>query len=370
MTASQKNVPFTSFATPNAGLRRRTDSPESFRPTFVVGCERSGTTLLAVMVGRHSSIAMMPETHFFLRVVPRKRPTEGGSHAEMLERFWRSPRAKDLNVNREELLACFSRMPATYGGLFETLMTTYAQRWGKPMGGEKTPFHLLRVPLILEWFPEARIIGIVRDGRDVVRSIMTAPWTAHRCLRRQCWKWARSAELSRRFAKSYPQNFMLIRYEDLVSEPEKMLRGVDAFLGIPFEAQQIDDCGPSPVVPERERGWKENAVRRPDTSRIGVWERDATIRERLIMNSLMGPDLRACGYGNTRLPAVSAWARFVNGTKNELCKIGLYRLWGNVLRYTSPERRRKRAMDREKMQAATSDGEEPSDARATIGSAA
>ncbi|HUO10380.1 MAG TPA: sulfotransferase [Phycisphaerae bacterium] len=338
----------------------------AFRPTFVVGCERSGTTLLAVMIGRHSSIAMMPETHFFLRVVPRRLSKESGAHAELLERFRRSPRAIDLEFDRAEVLARFSQMPPTYAGLFETLMTMYAERWGKPMGGEKTPFHLLRVPLIVKWFPEARIVGIVRDGRDVVRSIMSAPWTAHRSLRRHCWKWAQSAELSRRLVREYPRNFMLIRYEDLVSEPEKTLRDVDAFLGVPFEAGQIEAGGPSPVVPERERGWKANAVGHPDKSRIGAWEKEVTTRERLIMNSLMGPELRVFGYGNTELPTVSGWRRFVNGTKNELCKIGLYRLWGNILRYTSLERRRKRAMERRETSAVDCGADENSDSGTSI----
>src|ERR1700749_2257344 len=61
----------------------RSGSP-ILRRLFVVGCERSGTTLLTVMLGRHHEIAMMPETHFFLRVVPREgdRPS---THEEILE---------------------------------------------------------------------------------------------------------------------------------------------------------------------------------------------------------------------------------------------------------------------------------------------
>lgn len=313
-----------------------------FRPTFVVGCERSGTTLLAVMIGRHTSIAMMPETHFFLRVVPRRLRALPLTHSQILKRYYKSPRASDIDLDRGELERRFNAMPPTCAALFETILSMYTERWGKARGAEKTPFHLLCVPLILKWFPEARIVGIVRDGRDVVRSIMNAPWTAHRSLRRHCWKWARSAKLSRRLARKYPRNFHLIRYEELVLQPEKTLHGVDAFLGIPFEAGQLQQTGdPTGVVPDRERGWKGNAIERPDASRIGKWASKVTPHERLVMNSLMGPELREFGYDQTQLPEVSTWTRLINGTKNNLCKIGMYRLWGNICRYLPAERKRR-----------------------------
>src|SRR5271170_3553544 len=86
----------------------------AFSPTFVVGCERSGTTLLAVLIGRHSQVAMTPETHFFLRTVPKRHPDRAGDHAEMVDRFFKSPRAEDLGLGRDEVLARFAAGPPTY----------------------------------------------------------------------------------------------------------------------------------------------------------------------------------------------------------------------------------------------------------------
>ncbi len=309
---------------------QRSDSP-ILRRLFVVGCERSGTTLLTVMLGRHHEIAMMPETHFFLRVVPKEgdRPS---THEEILERYWKSPRAADIGLDAEAIKLRFSRQAPTYANLFCTLLELYAERWEKPLAGEKTPFHLLRVPLILRWFPDARIVCIVRDGRDVVRSILGAPWTAHRSTRRQAWKWTKCARLARRFLHDYPRQFQVIRYEDLVLDPEMVLRRVNAFYGVDFDPAQLDVGGSSPAVPAHERGWKANAVDRPDESRISAWQHHVTESERLIMNSMMGAELRTFGYGDTELPAVSMGRGTSNAILNVLCRGGVYRVVGNICR--------------------------------------
>ena len=313
---------------PREGQRLR--SPP-WRPFFVVGCERSGTTLLTVMLGRHAAIAMMPETHFFLRVATAGADCPA-THEEILRRFWKSPRAEDIGLESEAIRARFMCEAPTYPQLFRTLLELYAERWQKPLAGEKTPFHLLRVPLILRWFPEARIVCIVRDGRDVVRSILGAPWTAHRSLRRQAWKWTKCARMARQYLHDYPRQFEVVRYEDLVLDPETVLRRVNAFYGVDFDPGQLDAGGASPVVPSHERSWKANAVEKPDESRISAWRQHVTDPERLIMNSLMGAELRTFGYRETELPPVSAWRSVANTVLNGLCKAGVCRVVTNVWR--------------------------------------
>ncbi len=340
--ASQSTFDSNSGGTQSGGA-----APASlFRPLFVVGCERSGTTLLAVMVGRHSEIAMTPETHFFLRVVPRCGWSGGereGDHAAMVERLFNSPRGGDLGLERGEVLARFSSGAATYPRLFEVVMAIYAENHGKVRAAEKTPFHLYKVPLILEWFPEARVVGLVRDGRDTVLSILNAPWTAHRSMRRQSDKWNHAAREALRLRKRYPEKFLLIRYEDLVAEPEKTMREVDGFLGLAFEAGQLESGEKrTDVVPERELKWKGNVTAAPDKSRVGAWVKKVTAEERLVMNTMMGKYLRHFGYPDTEVRGVSMGKRVVNGVANVLCRMQLYRLWYNVVGRHSRTARRHR----------------------------
>ena len=87
------------------------------------------------------------------------------------------------------------------------------------------------VPTILRWFPNARIICIVRDGRDVVRSLCAAPWT-HDDPLRHAMDWKRAARRCRAVAAKFPDNVRLVRLEDLLRDPVSLISDVDAFLGL------------------------------------------------------------------------------------------------------------------------------------------
>jgi hypothetical protein len=176
-----------------------------FRPVFIVGCERSGTTLLAVLLDRHSQLAITPETHFFLRMIGRPRPAncrDLTTHEQFLNQLFSNDRMKDLALDRAAVTARFQTRPATAPALFQCILEEYAAMHGKPRAGEKTPLHIWYVPQIIEWFPDAKIIGIVRDGRDVVRSMLAAPWTTDKRLRPHCLNWIHAV----RAAPAFPNN--------------------------------------------------------------------------------------------------------------------------------------------------------------------
>ena len=117
----------------------------SFDPVFIVGSPRSGTTLLATLVDRHSRIAIPPETHFFghfRRWVGR----ELGSlqHHTLVDEFLKNRRAGDMKLDRAAILSRFSRYPADLPHLLRAALEEYAARRAKPRAGEKTPGHILR----------------------------------------------------------------------------------------------------------------------------------------------------------------------------------------------------------------------------------
>ncbi len=212
----------------------------AFRPCFIVGNERSGTTLLTVLLGRHSQLATTPETHF-LSLIPRKSIGRIPTHSELLDRLFASPHTVDMKINRDRLTEHFGRYPADYASLFRALLEEYAAEHapGKTRIGEKTPLHLLGVPTLLEWYPEAKIVCIVRDGRDVVLSLLNMSWNPEHRLRPLCMNWIRLLKIAEGYRTRFPEQFLLIRYEDLLDQPEQLLKQVDAFLGLPFEPEQL-----------------------------------------------------------------------------------------------------------------------------------
>ena len=317
-------------------------SPSSmgdFRPCFVVGNERSGTTLLTVLLGRHSELATTPETHF-LSLVPRKKTRRTLTHAELLDQLFAASHTADMKLDRARLTERFNKFPADYASLFRAMLEEYAAEHapGKTRIGEKTPLHLLGVPTLMEWYPQGRVVCIVRDGRDVVLSLLNMSWNHEHRLRPLCMNWMRLLKIAEDYQQQYPERFLLIKYEDLLDKPQEILQQVDEFLGLKFEPQQLDaSAQPTNVVPDAERGWKGQALEQVDPSRKATWKKKATRQQLLVMNTLMGKSLQHMGYGETETQCSMA-ERIRTTVGNAAFRIGLFTLWHKAVERNLPSR--------------------------------
>jgi len=297
-----------------------------FRPIFVVGPERSGTTLLAALIDRHSQVAVTPETHFlYPHTMLKLAPATGRGHAAFVDVLFQCERIPDLGLDRQDVLRTFQQYPAERPYLFRALLETYKEYRAKPRVGEKSPHHLMNVATIFEWFPEARVVAILRDGRDCMRSLRDTPW-AHDNLRLHATVWRQCAELTRQWLRQYPRRFALVYYENLVCEPETNIRTLDDFLNLDFEPAQLDPSIQTGVVPDWESDWKGKVDKALDPSKIGQWRGAFTQEEKWLMTSVMADELRRHGYAEVSLHGCPLPKRAMHHTLN--C---YYRL-----RHTSP----------------------------------
>ena len=302
---------------------------DDFKPVFVVGCGRSGTTLLAVLLDRHSQIAMTPETHFLNGFCRRCRDAENlGTQEKLVAALGREPRFKDMDLNPADVLEEFRDYPSDFKHLFRAMLEAYRQKNHKPRIGEKTPDHLEFVPQIIEWFPQARIICIVRDGRDVAQSNMKVHWT-RKDLRLQgmVWRWA--AKTCLEYVERYPQQFIHVRLEDLLQDPQGVMSRIDGFVGVAFEPQQLESRTETSVVLEHETEWMGKARQELDPRRIAAWTRQTNPHEKWLMNSMMGPYLRQFGYPDADMAGCPWWLRGWHQMCNFWCRL---RCWGPAQR--------------------------------------
>jgi len=268
----------------------------AFEPVFVVGSRRSGTTLLATLLDRHSQFAVPPETHFFGHFRQRIGRDPGhAQHRDLVEEFFANQRALDMKLDSEKLLHRFRQYPADLPHLLRASLEEYAERLGKARSAEKTPGHLEFVPTILQWFPRAKIVCIVRDGRAAVLSTARLGWrdgdiVGLSLMWRQRIRWMLAWE------RRYPSNFTRVSYEDLLRDPTGTLGRVDRFVGVQFEASQLDTSIPTHAIPEWETKWKAKSTTEPDLDRLSAWRHEATDEEMWLMNLLMGRDLRRLNY--------------------------------------------------------------------------
>lgn len=274
----------------------------SARPIIVVGCPRSGTTLLQVMLHTHPRIAIPPENRFVLPAYSRRR--EFGDLGKEANRRklgkWITRRSKtkfgDFGLDADEVIARIAAAPPTLGSALSTIFQAYADRFGKARWGDKRPMYALHLDVIRRLYPDAQIVSIVRDGRDCIASLKEMSWYQHD-LHYAISSWALSVDATRRAARRLgPDSFYEIGYEQLVHDPEPQLRALCDFLGEDYHAAMADPAETAAVaVPERK---KHHALtHQPVTEqRVESWRERLTPEEIAVCESLLGSRLRRYGY--------------------------------------------------------------------------
>ncbi len=175
----------------------------------------SGTTLLRLMLDSHPHIAIPPETGFMRaykahRHIPFKHSGRG----------W----ARRLGWTDDELDGLLRE-------LYDTLFMRYAEQHGKRRWGEKTPIHTWHVDAMARLFPDARFVGIIRHPGAVVASNMRR-W--RHSMPKAAIHYDRYARELARQAARRPARFVVLRYEDLVLQPEPVMRELLAWLDEPW----------------------------------------------------------------------------------------------------------------------------------------
>jgi hypothetical protein len=286
--------------------------PERTPVPFVVGVNRSGTTLLRMMLDAHPQLTMPPETHFAPELIEA---AESGSATpeELLGTITRQREWGDFGLSDEELLTRFRALdPLTAGGALRAFYDAYAERVGKPRWGDKTPIYVKSMRRIERALPEARFVHVIRDGRDVALSIRDRAVKEHP-IDRIAERWVRRITRAREQAKRL-SHYREVRYEALILETEPTLREVVEFAALPWDDAILDYHERSadrleemrrelPSEGKRttlsvERRMKTHArtTERPDPKRVSRWRESMDRADRELFESIAGPLLRELGY--------------------------------------------------------------------------
>ena len=274
------------------------------RPIFVLGCPRSGTTLLQLMLHAHPRIAIPPETRFLLTCYAA-RNTFGDLRAEASRRALaaaivgkRQTLFFDLGLDAGEITEEIVCGPPTLGSAIGTVFRAYARRFGKPRWGDKRPGYYDYIPALRRLFPHAQIVHLIRDGRDCVASLLEMPWF-RQDIYAAIATWVEAVDRGRRAARQLPAGtYAELRYEQLTAHPAAELARLCEFLGEDYDPAMNEPHKVAGVaVPERAAAaWHAGTHRRVSTGRAGTW------RDRLepwqigLCEQVMGGRLRALGY--------------------------------------------------------------------------
>ncbi len=280
------------------------------RPIFVVGVPRSGTTLLAAMLGAHSGLSCGPETHFFVRYAGIG--TQKGSNEQDCKSYEKkmSPRSasdfvcsikhsgvpvyEKYGLHPDEIRAFLEKKPVKGESLLRALVEPYMVRLGKRRWVEKTPNHISFVSTIREMFPDALIIKLVRDPRDVALSVMSLPWGPSTLVAALLY-WKKLEEMTETFFQSDELSWVL-QFEKLLADPEKELRKLCKFIGEQYEARMLDTTKSAESVNSRAVPWKNKVGQPLDLGRVRVWKKKLPETDNTIAEALLADHLLRYGY--------------------------------------------------------------------------
>lgn len=278
-------------------------------PVFLVGAMRSGTTLLRLMLNRHSQLAIPAESHFLAALFERfpaaallsRSDLEIAADIVTDNVEWKEDWDGDETALRGELR---SLAPLSVGDVIDLVFRQAIAATGKSRWGSKTPAHLFQVPRLRQSIPDAIFIAIVRDPRDAYLSLAprgwvgSSPWPVSRYLER-C---NRRVE---RFRSDGHCDFHVVRYEDLVRDPRPELERLCAAIGLDFELPMLDfheDASQNLQRWEIDTGVHEKLLRPPSTDDIERWRRTGARRELRQVEALTYGAIRTFGYETTISP--------------------------------------------------------------------
>lgn len=251
------------------------NKPELKRFFFIVGVGRSGTSLLMSMLNAHPEIILPPETHFFGNYVMRNPRI---STADFKAKLLTDHRFARLGMSEEDISQVLAGMEGMFSPLvfYRAMLVHYSRQRDGWVIGDKAPKNVEYLPTIKRLFPDAMIIHIIRDPRDVYLSRTKAKWssgysdTAHYVACRS--QYLLGSDLGPRL---FGDRYYQMRYEDLLSDPEGQLQSVCRWLGVEFKEQMLMFAQSArELVSADEEQWKKETLGPLLGDNSGKWKRE------------------------------------------------------------------------------------------------
>lgn len=283
----------------------RSQAPITNPYVFVVGCPRSGTTLLQRMLDAHPDMTIANDTHFVTRAaktVLRLDP-DPDLTPELVEAVLGYRRFYRMGLEDQDVRQAAENCQK-YSKFVSRLYDLRARAHGKTISGEKTPDFCKQIKKLHVLFPQAKFIHIVRDGRDTALSTLDwaneskgpgklALWKTDPVGTCALWWQTQVSKGSLAGAELSPDRYFEVRYEDLVSDPEGRLKQLADFLEIEYS----QDMSRFFVGKTRQKkGLSAKSAWIPPTKGLRDWRSQMSQEDVLLFQELAGEWLEKFGY--------------------------------------------------------------------------
>jgi sulfotransferase family protein len=289
-------------------------------PFFIVGNDRSGTTMLRMILDQGPEAAIPPESMFLTDVTL---PADGQPWQPLMDEVWAHPKVAlwELEGPAPRVPDGLDRADAARFVLGAPF-AAYARKHGKPRWGDKTPHYVHHVDELLAIWPRARVIVLVRDGRDVALSLRRMPFGPNNAWAAAQW-WARGVRAGAAAQERHPDNVLTVRYEDLARDPAAHVPPVCAFLGLRYVPEMLDlEHADRGKIVADQASWFPTLFDGINTDAVARWEREMPVRDQAVFAALARDELAQLGYPVPVRPPAPPTAR----------QVALYRRHNELMR--------------------------------------
>jgi len=271
-------------------------------PIFIVGVGRSGTTLIQSMLNAHKDIAFTPETHFlrnYIGNISVNKKLVKNDVNYIINKINNDENLKRTDMNLNEIINLIVKKGEfNLVEFYKKLLKNYAKARNKSMIGDKDPKNIEYLHDIKRIFPNAYIVHIIRDPRDVVVSRMKAEWSRDRnflthviAYREQLHKGIRDGK------KLFGNHYFELFYEDLIEYPEKTLKKVCKYLNISYDSGMLHfNEKADKIIKGKERQWKENCFKPVISNNKNKWKNKLNRHQVLLVENICNKSFRNFGY--------------------------------------------------------------------------
>ena len=270
-------------------------------PVFVLGCPRSGTTWLYHLLLSAGSFAMYhAESNVFNLLAPRFGSLRSARDREELMAHWiRSGPFRASGLDAAAIRAKIIAECRNAGDFLRITMQAIAESQGVERWADCTPDHLLHIPEIKRTIPDALVIHIIRDGRDVALSYVKQGWAYP-------LRWDRGEQLSvaglywewfvrrgREYGRMLGDDYQEVHFEELVAQPHETLARLSRFIGQDLDYERIQQVGVGSVQEPNSSFPEESGEQFNPTGR---WKTRMSAEEIDVFENLCGEYLAQLGY--------------------------------------------------------------------------
>ena len=274
-------------------------------PFFIIGSGRSGNTLLRSILSGNSDISIPPESYRIPFAIKKFHIFNNRDWEDIVPQVLKEfEDCKEFYTWEIDITDVQKRLEniadskKTLSNIFDELFCTYTEKHspGSKIWGDKTPMNTLYLDWVGTVFPRSKFIHIIRDGRDVASSYLKMD--RYDTILEAANRWINSIELAQSFGSKIKENYMEIRYEELVTKPEDVIKYTCDFLDIDYDSKMLDHTKQVKKLGDTDKEHHSNLSKPISSDSVGKWRNNLSESDQESITKLLHKHLQRLGYAD------------------------------------------------------------------------